>query len=366
MPPKSFSDLGAIGGGSAKAAPSAASSAASSAAHPAAPASSAPTKTSSAAASAAAHPAPPKACAEFNKNKTPCGRGQNCWDERCRNASKATAAASPKSSRKGGDGGVAAQLAAMEKRFFDRLDGIESKIDSGFDEQRKLSLELQAQGSKSYAETMNMFKMFGQMVTGGFAAIQTSRPELPAPSANRAICASSSRSNVTEMHDEPRFTRGGSGSSERSVESGLTGSDIDPFMQACVTSGFLEKGMLFQAICNICGKTGLSDYHRELISSIGKVTSCDNLATLLFLLLTGSKQFRKASFVDFRKNCDTMLGSNLANTRTTFSNVCDNMLKSMADWQIVKKGGISVSNGDLKDKSKRESVFDTLVRNFQS
>lgn len=318
----------------------------------------------------AAPPAAPKAakqCHEFRDSQNPCSR-RNCWDANCRNAkAKLLHTASPKHSAPpkaagGGDDGVAAQLAAMEKQISARLDGIESKIDSGFNEQRKLSLELQAQGSKSYAETMNMFNMFGKMMTGGFAAIKASplRPELPAPPVRSAICGTPS-STVTEVREGKSFARGGG-----SVESSLTGADIDPYMGVCLENGFLDRGMLFKALCGICGKTGLSDYHRELISSIGKVTKDDNLVALLFLLLTGSKQFRNASFSDFRTSCDTMLGSNWANTRTAFSNVCDHMLKSMRDWQIAKKSGISVSNGDLKDKSKRESVFDTLVRNFQS
>lgn len=316
------------------------------------------------AASSTAPPAAPPAVSSAVSSAVPPAVTKAVFGAASKTAPKTTPkASSPKSSGNGGNGAVAAELAAMEKRIFGRLDTIEAKVESGFDEQRKLSLELQAQGSKSYAETMHMFNMFGKMITGGFAAIQTSRPELLAPSAHRAICASSSKSTVTEMRDEPRFAKGG-GSSERAVDSGLTGADIDPYMGVCLENGFLDKGMLFKAICNICGKNGLSDYHRKLISSIGKVTDCDNLATLLFLLLTGSKQFRNAAFEDFRKNCETMLVSNRARTRTAFSNVCDDMLRSMRDWQIAKKSGISVSNGDLKDKSKRESVFDTLVRNL--
>jgi hypothetical protein len=249
-----------------------------------------------------------------------------------------------------------------------KVDGLTGKVEVGFSETKAILTEQQQAtlGMQRAMEAMMLASTnFQNSVTGLLKVGMASRPGLPTPHVLPAICAPSSRSTVTEMHDEPPFARGGGGPSERSVESGLTGADIDPIMQACVTSGFLDTGMLFKAICNICGKTGLSDYHRKLISSIGKVTTCDNLATLLFLLLTGSKQFRSSDFCDFRTSCDTMLGSsNRARTQATFSNVCDIMLKSMSDWKIAKKEGISVSNGDLKNKSKRESVFDILVENF--
>ena len=139
----------------------------------------------------AAHPAAPKAakvCAVFNKNKTPCGRGQNCWDEKCREASKATAAASPKSSRKGGDGGVAAQLAAMEKRLNERLDTIETKVESGFASQQAAEERLQ----RAIEAMMGGIGGLARTIEGGIVSSR-STTALPAPethgSARRAFPA---------------------------------------------------------------------------------------------------------------------------------------------------------------------------------
>lgn len=346
-------------------APKTASSAASSVVPPAVP------KTVTKAAPKAATKAASSDCAEFKAGKV-CHRGQHCRDINCRRASNAAAAASsPKSSGKGGDGGVAAaafDAAAMEARLNRRLDGIEAKVESGFNEQRQMSLQLQKQGNEAYAKTMRMFEMFGNMMTGGGAAMAP-RPELPAPPMRPAICApaTTTRSTtITEMHDERPSARGGGCATEGGKSSGLTGTEIDNFMQACAKNGLLPEGTLFKALREICEKTGLSEYHHQLISSIGKITNNDNLAALLFLLLTGSKQFRKGSFGDFRTSCDGMLGSNRAHTCAAFSKVCDHMLKGMRDWQITKKGGISVSNADLKDASNRTSVFNELVTNFQS
>lgn len=167
----SFATLGAIGGCSAKAAHPAATVVAHSAAHPAAP--------------AAAHAAAPTAT---------CKYGSKC--NGCNFCGKKKA---PAKAAGGGDGGISAQLSAMQKK----LDQIEVKIDSGFEAQEKRSLALQEQGSKSYADTMQMFKAFGSIMTGGFTAINTTHRELSAPSTRLAICASSGL-NATEVVEQPR------------------------------------------------------------------------------------------------------------------------------------------------------------------
>ena len=182
------------------------------AAHSAAPPA-APPATSSAATVVAsldppktAHPAAkPDAnqCREFRESGNPCSR-KNCMDATCRKAKARVHTASPKHSAPpkaagGGDGGISAQLSAMQKK----IDQIEVKIDSGFEAQEKRSLALQEQGSKSYAETMQMFKAFGSMMTGGFTAINTAHRELSAPSTRLAICASGG-SNATEVVEQPR------------------------------------------------------------------------------------------------------------------------------------------------------------------
>lgn len=163
-------------------APKAASSATSSPAPPA----------TSSSASKAAFGAAPKAasteCAVFMKKGTPCHRGQGCRDERCRNASKA-AAASPKSSGKGGDGGVTAQLAAMEKRLNERLDSIETKVESGFEAQRDAEDRLQ----RAIEAMMGGIGGLARTIEGGIASSRSTAalPALPAPetqcSARRAL-----------------------------------------------------------------------------------------------------------------------------------------------------------------------------------
>lgn len=317
-------------------------------------------------------PPKPQQCDEFNRTKQHCHRGKRCRDQRCVDAFLAAAAAAPpKSSGNGGDGGVAAALAAMEARVNSRLDNIAATVTSGFtetksmlSEQQKATIEMQKAMQAMMMASANFQSSVAGLLNGGMAP----RPELTAPPTRPAICAPATtlRSSITEMQEERPAARGGATATSVRRSSELTGADIDPFMQACATNGFPEDGTLFRGLCEICGKTGLSDYHRELISSIGKVTSDDNLAALLFLLLTGSKQFRKGSFSDFRTSCDAMLVSNRTKTQAIFSNVCDNMLKGMSDWQITKKGCISVSNADLQNKSNRTSVFNNLVTNFQS
>jgi hypothetical protein len=327
---------------------------------------------------AAAHPAPdPKReCKAFNGGKH-CTHGMGCYDNRCKAktaAAKAAASSSKPSQKAGpGDGGVAQRLAQMEKSIADvasRVDAVGASVQQGFQEQSTRAAQFMEQSANVHLQTMQILQGLGAALAGGISAIRgdfSSRPELPAPPALPAICAPSSvRSTVTEVYEEKFSARGGGCSSEVCKSGWLTGAHIDPFMHICVVNQFPQKGILFRILCELCDKTGLTDYHRCLISSIGKATNIDNLAALLFLLLTGSKQFRKSSFNDFRTACDAMLGSNLTKTQSTFSNVCVLMINSMPNWQISKKGGINVSNADLKDNTKHASAFDTLVKNFQS
>jgi hypothetical protein len=347
----------------------AAASAASSAAHMAASVSaivSAPVPAHVAASSAApkaAKPASQKAapleCAEFNKTGKPCSRGQKCRDERCRKASK-SAAPSPKPAVKGGDGGVSAQLAAMQKK----LDQIEVKIDSGFEAQEKRSLALQEKGSKAYAETMEMFKIFGNMMTGGFTANNTAHRELPALLARPAICTGS-RSSVTEVV-ETSFSRGGGSSASEVRDPGMTGTHMDNMMTLCSRYGFPPEGYVYNVFCALFGTNPVSDHHKSLLSTISEHTKNDALAALLFLLLTGSTQFTKASFNAFRTECDTFLGSNKQITFTTFSLVCESFIKKCPKWEIKKKDSVKASNSQLKDKAQHPTAFDALVKNFQS
>lgn len=355
---------------SAKAAPKTVTKATSSAT------SSAATKATSSAAPKAAPVAVPKECDEYNAGK-PCHRGQSCRDKRCRKASMAAAASLPKSSGKGGDGAVTAQLAAIEKRLI----GIESKIDSGFDGQRNLSLELQEQASLLYFKTMNMFNMFGQKM------FNDSRPELSAPHAHRAICASpmlSAKSSVTEVCGESSssFARGGGPSSSfaRHAESSsssargggpseMTGTHIDGIMMLCVDKGILPDGHTSFVLRQFFGKKTVSDHHKSLLSQIVRHTTDDEQVALLFLLLTGSKQFTASSSMldEFRKSCTHMLHpTNINDNRKIFVKVCKAMIWKNPKWEIKKNEEVIVSNADLSNDANHGRIFDYLTKNFDN
>jgi len=333
----------------------------------------------SSAASVAAPKAAPKECAEFNRTGNPCSRGRTCRDKRCRDAS----ATSPKSAVKGGDGDVSAKLAAIASQLSSmntKVDGLTKQVATGFTEtksmltdQQQVSLDMQKAMGAMMLASANFQSGITGLLTGG-----ASRPELHAPPARHAICAPVSvRSTVTEM-TERSGARGGGSSASEVRESGLTGAVTDPYMQVCAINRFPIDGTLFKVLCELCGNSVLSDYHRKLISSIGKVNNDDNLAALLFLLFTVSRQFSKSSFGEFRRSCDTMLGSNLTKTQATFSDVCDDMLFSMSEWQIDKKAvyskdkpteislpAVCISNADLKNKLKRGPIFEILKSRFQ-
>jgi hypothetical protein len=296
-------------------------------------------------------------CDEFNKTGNPCKRGQRCRDQRCKDAS----AKAPKSAVKGGDGGVSAQLSALQKK----LDQIEVKIDSGFEAQEKRSLALQEQGSKAYADTMEMFKGFGHMITGGFTAINTAHRELPASQARRTICAPSISSTAIEVVERP-VARGGGSSVHESRDSGMTGTHMDALMTLCFTHSFPHQDHVYNVLCALFGINQIPDHHKSLLSAISEHTKNDALAALLFLLLTGSTQFTKASFTTFRTECDLLLGSNRASTFTTFSQVCESFVKKCPKWEIKKRDSVKASNDQVKDKSQHRAAFDALVTNFQS
>jgi hypothetical protein len=334
-----------------------AASSAASAAKPTAPVA-APPATSSAA-SVASPKAAPKECAEFNRTGNPCSRGKTCRDKRCRDAS----ATSPKTAVKGGDGGVSSQLAAMQKK----LDQIEVKIDSGFEAQQQRSLALQEQGSKAYADTMQMFKAFGSMITGGFTAITTTQRDLMAPPIRPAICTSS-RSIVTEVIERSGARGGGSSAPEapEASESGMTGADMDSMMMICSNQGFSTEGYVYRVLCSLFGKNTVTDHHKMLLSSIAGQTKNDALAAFFFLLLSGSGfSFAKASLDDLNGECKSLLSvPHLAKTRETFSSVCEAMIKKYKKWEIKKKDDVKASNADLLNKAKHNEVFDALVKNL--
>jgi len=323
----------------------------------------------------ASHPAAPKAtsleCAEFNKTGNPCKRGKGCRDDRCRNPSKATAT-SPKSAVKGGDGGNSAQLAAMEARLkghidsrFKAAEGIVSaqvksltnQVATGFTETKTL-LTAQQQATLGMQKAMEALMLstatFQSSVSGLLTAGGAPRRELTASSARLAICASGGGSSVTEMPESRRS------------ESGITGTHIDLISSFLAEKGLSVDGTLQTAVLSILGTTPLIDHTRAILSSIASSTKDDNLAALLFMLLTGSQQFRRSDLESFRKSCETQLGASRASTQAIFSTVCQAMISKNLKWEIKKKTGVIVANSLLKDSSQHPAAFDALVRNFQS
>jgi hypothetical protein len=181
----SFATLGAIGGCSAKAAHPAATVVAHSAAHPAAPT----------AAHPAAHAAAPTAT---------CKYGSKCAG--CNVCGKKKA---PAKAAGGGDGGVSAQLSAMQSQLSSmhtKVDDLTKQVATGFKDTQSMLTE-QQQATLGIQEAMKALMMatagFQTSVTGLLSGGGSApRRELPTPSARLAICASGG-SNVTEVIDKP-------------------------------------------------------------------------------------------------------------------------------------------------------------------
>ena len=146
----------------------------------------------------------------------------------------------------------------------------------------------------------------------------------------------------------------------------MTGTHMDALMALCSTYGFPPEGNVYNVLCALFGTNPVSDHHKSLLSTITDHTKNDALAALLFLLLTGSTQFTKASFNTFRTECELLLGSNRRSTLATFLQVCESFIKKCPKWEIKKKESVKASNAQLKDKAQHPTEFDALVRNFQS
>lgn len=142
----------------------------------------------------AAHAVAPKAappaanqCFEFRESGQPCSRN-NCRDPACRRAkASAPAAASPKhsalaKSAGGGDGGVSAQISAMEARLTGHIDrkfqAAEASMTSGFLQQEQSFLELHQAVAQSQLVTQQSFQGLANAMA---TAISGGRRQLPPP-----------------------------------------------------------------------------------------------------------------------------------------------------------------------------------------
>jgi hypothetical protein len=146
----------------------------------------------------------------------------------------------------------------------------------------------------------------------------------------------------------------------------MTGTHMDALMELCSTYGFPHQGHVYNVLCALFGTKPVPDHHKSLLSTVSDHTKNDALAALLFLLLTGSTQFTKASFDAFRTECASLLGSNRASTFKIFSLVCESFINKSPKWEIKKKDSVKASNLQLKDKAHHPTAFDALVKNFQS
>lgn len=315
-------------------------------------------------------PAASSECAAFKTGK-PCSRGQKCSDKKCRDASKAAAGSSPKPAVKGGDGCFSAQLAAMEANLIGHIDSrlkaaevvVSTKVESltkqvatGFNETKNLLTEQQQATlsmQQAMAALMQSTAALQSSVSGLLTAGGAPRRELSAPPARLAICASGG-SSVTEVPESRR------------PESGPTGTHADLIQGFLTEKGLPIDGTLQTAVLSILGTTLLNDHPKAVLSSIASSTKDDTLAALLFMLLTGSQQFRRSNLQSFRDSCTTQLGASRSSTQAIFSTVCQAMISKNQKWEIKKKSGVIVANSLLKDSSQHPAAFDALVRNFQS
>ena len=138
----------------------------------------------------AAPPPPPPAanqCREFRESGTPCSR-KNCRDADCRkaNASAPAAASSkysaPAKSAGSANGGIPAQLAAMEARLTGHIDSrfkaAEESVRTGFLQQEQSLLGLHQAVAQSQVATQNSFQGLANAMA---TAISGGQRQLPAP-----------------------------------------------------------------------------------------------------------------------------------------------------------------------------------------
>ena len=169
-------------------------------------------------------------CADFNRTGKPCSRGKKCRNPKCRDAS----ATSPKSAVKGGDGGVSAQISAMEVQLSSmhaKVDGLTKQVATGFTETKSMLTD-QQQATLGMQKAMEALMMasagFQSSVTGLLSGGSAPRCELPAHQARLAICASGD-SNVTELVEPSRkythscFTSNEGGSASHSSQRSHSG-----------------------------------------------------------------------------------------------------------------------------------------------
>ena len=309
---------GGFGSAGSKAAPVATQNAAS-----VAPPKNAPNATSSAAPKAAP-PAPTKTvklCPEFRESRTPCKR-KHCWDAECCKAKASAPVASPEHSAPaksaGGDGGVSAQLSAMEARLKGHIDSrlkaaegivsaqvesLTTQVATGFTETKNMMTAQQQAtlGMTNALEALMMATASFQSSVNGLITGSASRHELPAPSARPAICASAPvRSSVTEVV-EPPFSRGGGSSASEAPGSGRFATSSSDISQSSAACGGSAQSFYREPVPTATSRTSTPKFdaaaarwnvkrnpnNEKILHTIRDTIPDDNMQCLLLALVNG-------------------------------------------------------------------------------
>jgi hypothetical protein len=234
----------------------------------------------------AAHPAAPTAT---------CSHGAKCTG--CKVCGKKKA---PAKSAGGGDGGVSAQLSAMQSQLSSmhtKVDSLTKQVATGFTETKSMLTD-QQQATLGMQKAMEALMMatagFQSSVTGLLSGGSSApRRELPAPPARLAICPGGG-SNVTEVSEEQsrQYTHscfasneGGSAShsSQRSQIGAAFGGAQSFHREPVSSSTSMPKFEAAAARWN----AKKSPNNAIILTAIRQFTSDDDMACMLLALVNG-------------------------------------------------------------------------------
>ena len=278
----------------------------------------------------AAPPPPPPAanqCREFRESGTPCSR-KNCRDAGCRKANaSAPAAVSPKhsalaKSAGGGDGGVSAQISAMEARLTGHIDqrfqAAEESVRTGFLQQEQSFLGLHQAVAQSQVATQQSFQALAAVMA---TAISGGQRQLPLPD-RRQIgnapqeIAEPRQQNASYMHscfatnegESGRFAAPSSQQRPQSVDAygggGASADDSSRFLPCRETPTEFRGssgGSTFVAARQLGVSNHLQNFEAaaerwdskrnpnngKILQTIRQTTSDDDMACLLLALVNG-------------------------------------------------------------------------------
>ena len=272
----------------------------------------------------AAPPAPPKAanlCTEFRESGSPCKR-KHCWDVDCQKSKTYVQPALQKHSAPAkaaiSDGGVSAQLSAMEARLKGHIDSrlkaaegivsaqvesLTNQVATGFTETKTMLTEQHqvSLGMQKALEAMMIASANFQSGITGLITGSASRPELPPPSARPAICASAPvRSSVTEVV-EPSFSRGVSSSASEAPGSGRFATSSSDISQSSAACGGSAQSFYREPVPTATSRTSTPKFdaaaarwnvkrnpnNEKILHTIRDTIPDDNMQCLLLALVNG-------------------------------------------------------------------------------